>query len=121
MNDMDKHACPVVDGASICADEDTRERANQLIKEAFRILVCGTKITRIIQLDCLPCRAGYAIRHIADLLSTQAQAYRLDADLWSALECISQGLETELPDDEREIWDEALDSDARPWVGGECK
>jgi hypothetical protein len=41
----------------------------------------GTRITRIVPLDCLPCRAQFAIQHIVGLLGQQAEAYGLDADL----------------------------------------
>jgi type II secretory pathway component PulF len=109
--------CPVVVGATITIDKDSRERAEQLLKEAFGILVRGTKITRIVQLNCLSCRAGTAIRHIVELLAEQAEAYRLDTDLRSALDLISQGQENELTDFDREIWDEMLEqSHAKPWV-----
>ena len=102
---MMKAKCTVVSGATFKIDEDSRERGEQLLKEAFRVLVQGTRIKRIVPLDCLPCRAQFAIQHIAGLLWQQSEAYLLDADLRSTLDCISQGVDMQLPDDLREEWD----------------
>jgi hypothetical protein len=112
-----KPECGVVAGATISIDEVSHERADQLIKEAFRLLVRGGRITRVVPLDCLSCRAQVAIRRIVERLAEQAEAYHLSTDLTWGLYAIGQGLEDELPSEDREIWDKQFEnSEHQPWV-----
>jgi hypothetical protein len=73
-----KTDCSVVSKVTFKIDEDSRERGEQLLKD-FRVLVQGTRIKRIVPLDCLPYRAQFAIQQIVGLLWQQSESYGLDA------------------------------------------
>jgi hypothetical protein len=106
--------CTCESGGTSETDKGAVARADQLIKEAFRIFVQGT---RFLPQDCLGCRAQVAIRHVAGMFYEQAVAYGLDADLKITLDLISQGLEDEIPNDVCEVWASGeSDLDFEPWV-----
>jgi hypothetical protein len=106
--------CTWESGGSSETDKGAVARAEQLVKDAFRIFVEGTRLSPE---DCLCCRAQLAIRHIAAMFYEQAVAYGLDADLKITLDLISQGLEDGIPEDVREEWaNQESDLDFEPWV-----
>jgi|SRR5262245_8368103 len=106
--------CTWESGGSSETDKDAVARAEQLVKDAFRIFVQGTRLS---PQDCLGCRAQIAIRHFAGIFYEQAVAYGLDADLKITLDLLSQGLEDDIPDDLRELWAKGESNlDCEPWV-----
>ena len=106
--------CTCEAGGTSELDQGAVARAEQLVKDAFRIFVQGV---RFVPQDCIGCRAQFAIRHMAGMFYKQALAYGLDADLKITLDLISQGLEDEIPDDVCEAWASGESGlDFEPWV-----
>jgi hypothetical protein len=117
--------CTTVRGAGSKTDPDACARADELIKQAFRVLVQGTRITHIVPVDCLRCRAQRVIMHFASLLHDQVEAYGLDAHIRIALNSVLHnryqflsGYIPEIFDDYvHKYWDDHLkDSKIQPWV-----
>jgi hypothetical protein len=107
-------SCTCESGGSYEIDKDAVARAEQFVKEAFRIFVQGA---RCVPQDCIGCRAQFAIRHMAGMFYKQALAYGLDADLKITLDLISQGLEDEIPDDVCAAWASGESGlDFEPWI-----
>jgi hypothetical protein len=105
----------------IKTDKGACDRAEQLVREAFRVFVQGTHLSSPVSQDCsqdcVSCRALVAIRHFAGLFYEQAVAYGLEPDLKITLDLICQGLEDKIPDDLREIWVQMeSDQNYEPWV-----
>jgi len=84
-------------------DQDARDGADQIVKDALRVIMRGTVISPQ-DADCPRDRAQVAVRHIAYKLFELAEAYQLDPDLQAALFDVSHGFEPALPDDLRQYW-----------------
>ncbi len=84
-------------------DPDARERAEQIIKDALRVVMGGVSISPQDS-DCPRLRAQIAVRDIANILWELSEAYQLDPDLKAALWDVANGSEPALPEDLRRCW-----------------
>ena len=85
-------------------EKDVRDSAEQIVKDALRVLRRGTSISPHVS-DCPRDRAQIAIRYIANVLFDLSEAYQLDADLMVALWDVAIGFEPALPKDLRQCWE----------------
>jgi hypothetical protein len=85
-------------------DEHAKDCAEQIVKEALRVLMRGTSVSPQDR-DCPRIRAQIAVRVIAEILRRLSEAYQLEADLRAALWDVADGSEPELPEDLRRVWD----------------
>jgi len=86
-------------------DEDARDRAEQIVKDALCVIMEGTSISPQDR-DSPRIRAQIGVRCIADILFTHSEEYHLDADLRAALWDVATGNEPELPEAVRRLWDD---------------
>ena len=86
------------------ADEHAKDRAEQIVKEALRVLMRGTSVSPQDR-DCPRIRAQIAVRVIAEILCRLSEAYQLDADLRATLWGVADGSEPELPEGLRRVWE----------------
>jgi hypothetical protein len=86
-------------------DEDARDRAEQIIKDALRVIMEGTSFSPQDR-DCPRLRAQIGVRCIATILFGLSEAYQLDADLRAALFDVATGEEAHLPEYVRRMWDD---------------
>ena len=84
-------------------DKDARNRAEQIVKDALRVVMGGTSLSPQDQ-DCPRLRAQIGVRDIADILLDLSEAYQLDPDLRAALWDVANGSEPALPEDLRRCW-----------------
>ena len=84
-------------------NENARARAEQIVKEALRVIMQDTSYWH--DQDCLRTRAEIGIRFIADILCRLSEAYQLDPDLRAALNDVHFGFEPYLPEDLRQFWE----------------
>ena len=85
-------------------DKDARDRAEQIVKDALRVIIRGTSISPKDEDSRV--RAQIGVRDIAGILWELSEAYALDPDLKAALFDVSNGSEPALPDDLRRCWDD---------------
>ena len=91
-------------------DKDARNRAEQIVKDALRVLMKGISFSPRDQ-DCPRFRAQIAVRDIANILWELSESYHLYPDLKAALWDVADGSEPELPEWLRRCWEDLqLDS-----------
>ncbi|MFZ0853578.1 MAG: hypothetical protein WAO08_30830 [Hyphomicrobiaceae bacterium] len=86
-------------------DKDARDRAEQIVKDALRVVMRGISISPRGS-DCPRLRAQIGIRFIADILYDLSEAYQLDPDLKAVLWDVGNGSEPALPEDLRRYWED---------------
>jgi len=83
-------------------DKDARDRAEQIVKGALRVIMRGTSISPPDQ-GCPRLRAQIGVRFIAGVLCDLSEAYQLDPVLEAALWDVANGSEPSLPEDLRQL------------------
>src|SRR5262245_457246 len=86
-------------------DKQARNRAEQIVKDALRVLMKGITFSPRDG-DCPRLRAQIAVRYIANILGDLSDSYLLDPDLKAALWDVANGSEPELPEWLRRSWDD---------------
>ena len=86
-------------------DKDARDRAEQIVKDALRVLMKGITFSPPDR-DCPRLRAHIAIQNIAKILWELSESYQLYPDLKAALWDVANGSEPELPEWIRRCWEE---------------
>ena len=86
-------------------DKDARSRAEQIVKDALRVLMKGISFSPRDG-DCPRLRAEIAVRYIANILGELSDSYLLDPDLKAALWDVANGSEPELPEWLRRCWED---------------
>jgi hypothetical protein len=84
-------------------DKDARDHAEQIVKDALRVVMGGISFSPQDP-DCPRLRAQFAIRHIARILWELSEAYQLNPDLKAALWNVANGSEPALPEHLRRGW-----------------
>jgi len=89
-------------------DKRAINRAEQLIKQALRVLMQGTAISPADQ-ESTPFRAEIGVRCIAGILWDLSEEYELDVDLNAILWAVTNGAEPRLPAWLRREWQRVHD------------
>jgi len=84
-------------------DPNSRDRAEQIVKDAFLVIIGGTSISPEGE-DCPRLRAEIGVRFIANILCELSEEHQLNPDLEATLWSVANGSEPPLPEDLRRCW-----------------